>query len=146
MQKFFADSPPLRLCLTVHTLGPDVCLHLFGGTAAGQPHKTEDVLGAHVGAVVLALPNGDTTHGSDASAASASVLSVPGHREDLLARRLALLAAQRLQTPVVLVCGIHVDNATTAIIQDLENMAHDLVQEMLHALTVCQQKETPCCS
>lgn len=155
MQKFFADSPPFRLCLTVHTLGPDVCLHLFGGTAAEQApnaegrgdshdaecrrhsHDAKGVLGAHVGAVVLALPvPSDDAHSSDASGASASLLTVPGHREDLLARRLALLAARRMQSRVVVVCGIHVDNATPAIIQKLEDMAHDLVQKMLHALTV----------
>lgn len=150
MQKFFFDSAPLRLCLTVHSLGPDVCLHLFGGTAAAQKPETAGIqtsdkgeglhsfddsagfLGAHVGAVALALPLAcDDGNSSDATGASASVLTVPGHREDLLARRLALLVARHLQKRVVLVCGIHVDNATPAIIQSLENMAHDLVQDML---------------
>lgn len=155
MLKFFANAPPLRLCLTVQALGPDLCLHLFGGVASERANDIEGVCGAHVGAVALALPLSSLSQsnceaicpkGSDASAASASLLSVPGHREDLLARQLALLAAHRLQSRVVLVCGIHVDKATPAVIQNLENMAHDLVQEMLAHPTLCPQKEKPCCS
>lgn len=156
MLEFHKKHTFLQLCLTVQLMGGDICLHLFGGTSpehAASPlscdtHALADgglSTGAHVGAVALALPR-PSNSGSGEGSASVSLLTVPGHQEDMLARQLALLVASQLGITVVLVCGIHVDKATTDTIQTLETMAHSLVRDLLTHLNPTLQKDSPCCT
>lgn len=155
MLEFHKKHTFLQLCLTVQCMGKDMCLHLFGGASPEHSSATfpcdaqmlaNDNLptqGAHVGAVALALPR-PSNSGSGAGSASVSLLTVPGHQEDMLARHLALLVARQLGITVVLVCGIHVDKATADTIQSLETMAHSLVDDLLAHFNPALQKDSPC--
>ncbi|MEG2173711.1 MAG: hypothetical protein RRY29_10720 [Desulfovibrionaceae bacterium] len=142
MHKFHLEQAPLALCLTIQPMGTDICAHLFGGTRS--PNQ-EQLCGGHVGAVALALPR-PSKRGTGENSASVSLLTVPGHQEDLLTRQLALLLARHTGTTVVLVCGIHVDAATPDIIHNLENMAYTLVQNALTYFEMHPQKDVPCCN
>lgn len=60
----------------------------------------------HLGAV--AIGDFDATSGR----ASASVITLPGHRDDVVARAQAQNLARALQRRVCVVVGIHIDNAS----------------------------------
>lgn len=74
-------------------IGPDLALWFSGA-------------GAHVGAV--ALGDFDPRSGR----AYVQCLSAPGHRDDLIAREMALDASRRLRRRVVSFGGIHLDDIT----------------------------------
>lgn len=95
---FTAGTGPHMVWGTGTLLGTDLCLCFGGGT---RPH---------LGATALAIPRPSLKDGSQTSA-SASVICVPGHKEDLLARSFALEAASRLNCRVSVSIGLHVDNA-----------------------------------
>ena len=63
------------------------------------------------------------------------LLALPGHREDALALRMAQSMAEALHCAVCVSAGIHYDNITRAEIQQVEQMAHDLTQRCIAALT-----------
>lgn len=154
MQDFTLQHPPLWLRLTVQHLGQDLCVHIFGGKKPDHacPLAENDksvppsatAFGPHVGAVALAQPC-PSTKGAGKSA-SASVLGLAGHKEDLLARTLALRVACHTGGTVVLVCGMHAEKASADQIQCFETMAHSLVDEMLHHFDLSPSKDSPCCA
>lgn len=161
MLEFSMDKEKLRVYLTMQPMGADMCVHIFGGsalegttaadkTAPAAEHErghSYPVHGAHVGAVALALPPhipSDNSPGRQALT-RASLLTVPGHREDRLARSLSLRAACRSKARVVLACGLHVDNASPADIQNMEHMATSLMEKLLTHL-FSPQKDTLCCN
>lgn len=141
IQEFSIQKSPLWLRLTVQTMGRDLCVLIGGGKSPAQ-RIPDTADGPHVGAVALAQPCPSTTGAG--KSASASVLALHGHKEDLLARALALQVATYTGVNVVLVCGIHADNATPAQIACFESMAHELVAEMLHHFDLSQPKDSPC--
>ena len=100
--------------LESHMIGDDLLVVLTGGE---KPH---------CGAVALALPYEKT--------ASCSLLSVPQHKDGDLAKPLAEQIAKRTGKNVVLVAGIHVDNATTDDIQTLVENSQREVDKFLEAL------------
>ncbi len=97
----------LHLRLTALYLGQDLSVTLSGGD---RPH---------IGAVALGQ-----------SDVSVRVLSVPGHREEILALRLAQDLATKIQATVCLACGIHLDRIRPEEIQDALELAEALVREL----------------
>ncbi len=77
-------------------MGNDLCLVITGGD---RPH---------VGAVALAQAR-PSLHDASKVSASTSVLTVLGHKEDMLARSAAQCLAAGLNRTVVVCCGIHVE-------------------------------------
>jgi gallate decarboxylase subunit D len=78
--------------------GNDLVVALQGGTRH------------HVGATAMAVPRPSLADPSKVSS-SASVLCVVGHKEDELARGVALRLSAALACTVTVVAGLHVDNA-----------------------------------
>ncbi len=72
----------------------------------------------HIGALALATPRPSLANPDNLSA-SASILCVNGHKEDELARAMALKAATTLNRTTTVIAGIHVDNASEEDIEDL---------------------------
>lgn len=79
--------------------GGDLVVALQGGTRH------------HIGASAMAVPRPSLADPSRLSS-SASVLCVVGHKEDELARRVALRLAAALNCTVTVVAGLHVDDAS----------------------------------
>jgi hypothetical protein len=79
--------------------GNDLVVALQGGTRH------------HIGATAMAVPRPSLDDPSQISS-SASVLCVVGHKEDELARRVALRLSAALACTVTVAAGLHVDNAT----------------------------------
>jgi hypothetical protein len=97
--------------LETHMLGEDLLVVLTGGQ---RPH---------CGAVALAVPYKQT--------ASCSLLSMPQHKDGDLAKPLDERIAKRTGKNVVLVAGLHVDNATPDDIQMLVDNSEKEVERFL---------------
>ena len=107
---------PLRLrCIR---MGEDICLTLCGGELE------------HIGAVAVAQPRPSLADPARISA-TASVIALPGHQEDMLARELALKAATTLNTVVCVACGIHLRHPTPAMLDEALAASRGLVDALL---------------
>lgn len=80
-------------------MGDDLCVVLTGGQ---RPH---------LGAVGVAQVR-PSTHDRNKRTTSTSVITLFGHKEDVVATKVAHALAVRLNKNVVVSCGIHVDNIT----------------------------------
>jgi len=110
-----------RVELKATRLGPDFSFCLGGGQAP------------HIGVAALAVPR----PGLDGRglSASASVLCVTGHKEDQLARELALAAAARLDCRVLVAAGLHIDGASAEDIEILLANSRKAFEIMLERLS-----------
>jgi len=88
----------------------------------------------HVGAVALACPCAPPADTSGKITAFVSVLTTPGHRDDELARKLALQMCKDLNQNISLSVGIHVHNATYTEISTLVKNAEEAVADLLSLL------------
>ena len=114
-ERLFAGE---KLILEVKRVGGDLSLLLYGGVAP------------HVGAAALAQPYHSAASGRDT--ACVSVLSAYGHKDAVLAQRLAEQAVKAFGCTVSVVCGIHYDGLAHAQIDALMELATDMVDEQLH--------------
>lgn len=110
-----------QLQATITTCGNDVVVVIVGGT---RPH---------IGAVSLAISHPRLKDPRKTSA-TASVISVPGHKEDQLAREAALRLSGSLKTTVVMCVGIHIDDAATDEIDLLTINFTELINDVELAL------------
>jgi hypothetical protein len=112
-----ADSRfTLRADLIVHDNG-DLTIVICGG---------QD----HAGAVALALPRPSLADPGRQSATS-SVLTVPGHKDDLPAREVAEKVAAATGRNVVAVAGIHYDGLEPADLQILRELWTTLIKHII---------------
>jgi hypothetical protein len=118
MEEFSTMVAGFPLRLRPMSMGEDICLLLSGGDAE------------HIGAVAVAQPRPSLADPARTSA-TASVIALPGHNEDLLARELALKVAGSLNVNVCVVCGIHVAQATPAVLEELLAASRSLVDGFL---------------
>jgi hypothetical protein len=95
-----------RIDARVALCGRDVTVTVGGGT---RPH---------VGAVAVAFSQPSLKDPARRSA-TASVIAVPGHKEDEIAREAALQLSRALDATVVVSAGLHVDDATPEEIEAL---------------------------
>jgi gallate decarboxylase subunit D len=86
--------------------GTDIAVNIGGG------------LRPHIGAVALAMPRPSIRSDGNISA-TASVLCILGHKEDVLARTAALHLARAFHKVVLVSVGLHVENATSEDIECL---------------------------
>jgi hypothetical protein len=92
-------------------MGNDLIIFLFGGDMP------------HIGAVALAIPYRNT--------ASASLLTVQGHKDGDLAKPLSEKMAKQLGKKVLLIVGIHVDNASSEEINQLVENSEELIDKFI---------------
>jgi len=116
-----ASRGRLDLELACVALGRDLMVALSGGT---RPH---------IGAVALAQSRPSLEPGGGRSA-TASVLALLGHKEDELARELALDLAARLGATVTVACGIHLDGILPGELRDAADLARELSSALAERL------------
>jgi len=108
----------IRIRLKAIQMGKDLCVTITGGD---RPH---------LGAVALSAVRPSLDDPNKLSA-STSVLTLLGHKEDEVARKVAHILSSRLGINVVVCCGIHVDEITSkeiAIVSDLvDKITEDLI-------------------
>lgn len=112
--EYAAGEGDFRIDARVALCGRDVTVTVGGGT---RPH---------VGAVGVAISQPSLKDPMRQSV-TASVISVPGHKEDEIARSAALQLARALDATVVVSAGLHVDDATPEEIQTLVSNFHRLI-------------------
>jgi len=109
---------------SVRLIGQDLLVAIWGGE---KPH---------IGAVAIAQPR-PSLKDPEVMSATASVICLPGHKEDELAKAVSEILAAALNTPVVVTAGIHWDNISKDGIQRvIENskILVDLILERIASL------------
>jgi len=104
------SSADLRVDAT--RMGKDLLVTLVGGKA-------------HVGAVAL---------GGFQRRSYASVLAVPNHRDDIIAKEAALRLSTELRQNCVVVVGIHVHDASEGQLAEVVDASFSLIDELIEAL------------
>jgi len=118
MQELATTAAGFPLRLRWLRMGDDLCLTLSGGEQE------------HIGAVAAAQPRPSLADPARTSA-TASVITLPGHKEDMLARELSLKVAGALNVVVCVACGIHVSHPTPDMFDELLAASHGLVDAFL---------------
>ena len=78
---------------------------------------------AHVGAVSICIPG-----------SNASVITAPGHKDDILALDLATILCSSLNATVAVTVGIHYDNLTKSQINDIIEIVTSLMDQFIEYL------------
>jgi len=105
----------------VETVGEDVVVAVGGGEWP------------HIGCVVLAQPY--PTKGGDTEwSASCSVLTIPPHKEEPIARGIAEKLAATLGRVAVVTAGVHDDNIDAEGIATYLRLAEELAEKLVDAL------------
>jgi len=99
-------------------IGNDLMVAIYGATAP------------HIGAIAIAIPRPSLKDPSITSATS-SVFTLVGHKDDVIARREAEGLASCLNQVVVVLAGVHVDQATDMDIQELVAASSECVKTLL---------------
>ena len=115
--EFSNDDTTYPISAKVIVSGPDVVVVVGGGT---DPH---------VGAVAAAHSQPSINDPGHLTS-TASVITIPGHKEDMIARQAALRLSRAIDKSVVVSVGIHIDDASTEDIQKLVEQ-FDVVVEMI---------------
>jgi len=106
VKEILEGAIPYILEAKIISCGTDIAVNISGGSVP------------HIGAVALATPRPSINKHEHISA-TASILCVSGHKEDLLARDAALRLASKFNTTVLVSVGMHVDSATVGDIKKL---------------------------
>jgi hypothetical protein len=84
----------------------------------------------HLGAVAVAVPRPSIENPEKVSA-TVSLFTLTGHKEDDIVRPAAALLAGRLNTSVVVSCGIHMEHITPDEVQQVMVLVEELLTEFL---------------
>lgn len=117
MHEISAGEGRLRVCLRATEAGEDLVVTIAGGESP------------HVGSVAVAVPR-PSLRDPAVTSATASVITLVGHKDDELAKPIAEFLAARLGRTVVVVAGVHVDRATPDDIERLRDTARELAREL----------------
>jgi hypothetical protein len=110
-----------RIGAWVTPVGGDLVIAVGGGE---QPH---------VGCVVLAQPYASSSDGGGSSS-SCSILTIPPHKEEPIARGIAERLAQDLGRVTVVTAGIHDDNLDAEGIAVYLRLGEALAEELVRKL------------
>ncbi len=105
-----------KVTAIITSCGKDVVVVIGGGVE-------------HIGAVALGIPRPSLRQDGNISA-SASVLCVVGHKEDLVAREAALQLSSKLNTRVLVSVGLHLDTASLDDINTFEINTKGLLKQI----------------
>lgn len=86
---------------------------------------------AHLGAAALGVSRPSLSDSEKASA-SVSVLTLTGHKDDILAHRAADHLATALKANILVACGIHFDGITDDELKIIEQMLNEMLHELIY--------------
>lgn len=114
---FSCGSPPYKVEAQVTLIGSDLLVVLYGGS---KPH---------IGSVAVALPRPSLRDKKQMSSTS-SVYNFLGHKDYVIAQRVAELLSSRLNKNVVVVAGIHIDRISkkgiAKVIENCDKLAQKI--------------------
>ncbi len=111
-----------ELILEARSAGYDIHLILTGGDA-------------HIGAVALG------TYDQKNFRASSSVLTAPGHRDDVIALKGARTVSSHTHTTTAFCVGIHFDAITKADIEEIVSASEDMIDQFIEQLNHKHREE-----
>lgn len=103
--------------LEAKSIGKDLLVAIYGG----DEH--------HIGGVAVAYPT--KSHYRDASTISVNSITLPGHKDYVVANSSAERMCKALARPVISTVGIHYDAATPEEIQEIITSVDSLVDEAI---------------
>jgi hypothetical protein len=106
---------------SVKFVGQDVLVAIWGGESP------------HIGAVSVAQPR-PSLKDPEITSATASVICLPGHKEDELVKAVSEILSAALSTSVVVTAGIHWDNINEEGIQKIIENSKILVDLILETI------------
>ncbi len=101
-------------------IGKDISVLVYGGEKPDH---------AHIGAVATAWPDKNIPE-----KIISSVITLPKHREDELARDIATTLCRQFRVTVTVICGIHIPNITSHEIEQTIALTWDLVEKTIPCL------------
>lgn len=116
-----AKQTRYEIILSAVRCGKDLSVTIYGGT---HPH---------IGAVCLAvgiLPDGSLPKYS----ATVNTITVSDHKDDVVARKLSALFADRLHAVVTVAAGIHIDDARPEELKILQENCLEASEQLLKKL------------
>ena len=118
---FFIEEPFADSSITVRVIGSgnDLVLILGGGSP-------------HVGSVNLSFFG--QCGSNDDSELISSELSIPGHKDQIIGRKFSTIISEKFGVACVVVCGIHFDNASAALIQKIISVSDLLLEKCIAQL------------
>ena len=121
MQELSAGTGIYTVRASLQALGPDIVITVWGGT---RPH---------VGALVVSTPHPDRAP-EEGRCSTVLQFSFPGHRDNVVARRVAERVASVLQRTIVVSAGIHVPDITPAGIDTVLANTDCLIEKIISLL------------
>ncbi|MBP3729839.1 MAG: hypothetical protein J6I40_00030 [Mailhella sp.] len=115
---FYAGKGLHAVTIQAFFLGKDMLVSVTGGSSP------------HIGATALASPCAV----SAGIRAYASVLSAPGHRDDIAAHQMALRLCKILGCTVCMTVGMHIDNASSEDIDILLGNADAAMEKLISSI------------
>lgn len=103
--------------LHAESIGNDLLLAIYGG----DEH--------HIGGVSVAYPT--KSHYRNATTTSVNSITLPGHKDYIVANSTAERICKTLESPVVVTVGIHYDAATSDEINEIVQIVDELVSEAI---------------
>jgi hypothetical protein len=121
VKTFSFGSTPYKVYAEVRLLGDDILVILSGGT---KPH---------IGSIAVALPRPSLSDEEIISSTS-SVYNFLGHKDHVIAQRVAEMLSSRLNRNVVAVAGFHIDTITqegiTRVVENCDELAEEIYKEI----------------
>lgn len=102
-------------------MGKDVFAYVLGGNIP------------HIGCTVLAVPRNSLT-GDGSPGVTSSVLNLPGHKDEVLCRKLAESICRKLGTAVVCCGGFHMDGILPEQIEETVRLLESVAEEAAESL------------
>ena len=122
---FSFGSPPYKVEAQVTFIGSDLLVAIYGGS---KPH---------IGSVAVALPRPSLRDKKQMSSTS-SVYNFLGHKDYVIAQRVAEQLSSRLNKHVVVVAGVHIDGITekgiAKVIENCDELAQRICQTQIPGL------------
>ena len=103
-------------------MGKDWNISIYGGDTP------------HIGAIALGIPRPSLENKNKISS-SVSVLTITGHKEDVIVQKAAKILSSTLNSTVVVSCGIHINNITFNDIGNLNLLIDNLVDELISKIS-----------
>ncbi|MDV4151132.1 hypothetical protein R0131_09800 [Clostridium sp. AL.422] len=89
----------------------------------------------HIGAIALGIPR-PSLEDKNKISSSVSVLTITGHKEDVIVQKVAKVLSSALNSTIVVSCGIHFNNITFDDIQDLNVFIDNLIDELIYKILI----------
>lgn len=106
-----------EMILQSERVGKDILVRIYGGDES------------HIGGVALAYPT--KSHYRNATTISVNTITSPGHKDYVLANSAAEKLSEALEVTVVVAVGIHVEDASWELIEEIISVVESMVDELI---------------